>query len=722
MSTRFGFVSTFPPTQCGLATFTAALRGALLHSTKDEGWVVRLVDVAARRPGDEVVAQLISDDTVSLRLAAGHLNMCDVVIVQHEYGVYGGADGSQILHLLDQVRVPCVVVLHTVLTDPTPHQRQVLESVVAKADAVVVMTMTARERLAARYAVEMGKVGIIAHGAPALATTMAEPAFRTGQFTVLTWGLLGPGKGIEWGIEAMAMLGDLQPMPRYVVAGQTHPKVLLDEGEAYRDRLLKQVRQAELGAWITFEGHYRTSSALASLVHSADVVLLPYDSTEQVTSGVLIEAVAAGKPVVATQFPHAAEVLAGGAGLLVPHRDPAAIAAALRSVITRGDVMTRMAAAAAATAPQLLWPVIADQYRELAGADRGERCRVTVGSGSPASAIYQPVFDHLERLTDDRGLFEHARHAVPRREHGYCVDDAARGLVVVCHEPEPGPAARRLARRYLAFVLDALDPAGACHNRMAVDGQWRGPAAVGDWWGRALWGLGVAATSAQTPGMRARALGGFRIAAQCRATHLRSMAFAALGAAELLSKRPDEMAARRLLTDTLAVIGAGKSGDPRWPWPEERLSYGNASIAEALIVAGGALPDGPALSRGLSLLEFLLRTETRDGHLSVTPVGGRGRDDVGPGYDQQPIEVSALADACGSAFRITGQSSWLTGVSLAWGWFLGDNDSATPMFDPRTGGGYDGLERHGRNLNQGAESTLAMLATAQQARQISGPR
>ncbi len=344
---------------------------------------------------------------------------------------------------------------------------------------------------------------------------------------------------------------------------------------------------------------------------------------------------------------------------------------------------------------------------------------MTAGRVTPARDVYQPVFDHLERLTDDRGLFQHALGTVPRREYGYCVDDVARGLVVACHEPEPGPTARRLARCYLAFVLDALDPTGACHNRMAADGQWRDEAAVGDWWGRALWGLGVAATSAQTPGMRARALGGFRIAAQGRSPHVRSMVFAALGAAELLSKRPDEMAARALLTDTLAVIGRPQVDDPGWPWPEERLSYANASIAEALIVAGDAVPDASALNRGLRLLEFLLQTETRDGHLSVTPVGGRGREDVGPGYEQQPIEVAALADACGSAFRITHQSSWLTGVNLAWDWFGGNNDSATPMFDPATGGGYDGLERHGRNLNQGAESTLAMLATAQQARRVS---
>jgi polysaccharide biosynthesis protein PslF len=366
MSTRFGFVSTFPPTQCGLASFTAALRGALMQSALDEGWVVRLVDAPVTGSSHEVVAQLITGDSASLRRAAAQLNQCDVAIMQHEYGVYGGTDGSEILHLLDQVLVPCVVVLHTVLTNPTAHQRQVLESVIAKADAVVTMTKAARDRVAAGYAADMTKVRIIAHGAPALAGTMPAPVFRTGEFTVLTWGLLGPGKGIEWGIEAMAMLRDLTPMPRYLIAGQTHPKVLLHEGDVYRDRLREQVRQAELGSCITFEDHYRNSSALATLVRSADVVLLPYDSTEQVTSGVLIEAVAAGKPVVATQFPHARELLAGGAGLLVPHRDPAAIAAALRSVITHRDVMTRMTAAATAAAPQLLWPAIAEQYRELA--------------------------------------------------------------------------------------------------------------------------------------------------------------------------------------------------------------------------------------------------------------------------------------------------------------------------------------------------------------------
>ncbi|HEY2044465.1 MAG TPA: glycosyltransferase, partial [Jatrophihabitans sp.] len=281
-------------------------------------------------------------------------------------GVYGGRDGDEVITLLDQLEVPSIVVLHTVLTDPTEHQREVLDSVVARADAVVTMSRTARDRLIAGYAVDADKVRIIAHGAPEIAAVTVTPTFRTGQFTILTWGLLGPGKGIEWGIEAMAELQDLRPMPRYLVAGQTHPKVLLHEGEAYRDRLRARVRDLSLESSVSFDAHYRDADALAQLVRSADVVLLPYDSTDQVTSGVLIEAVAAGKPVVATQFPHALELLAGGAGLVIPHRDPAAIAAALRTMITRRDLASEMASAAAAAAPQLLWPAVAEQYRQLA--------------------------------------------------------------------------------------------------------------------------------------------------------------------------------------------------------------------------------------------------------------------------------------------------------------------------------------------------------------------
>lgn len=368
MSTRFGFVSTFPPTQCGLATFASALRGALLHSGSgsDEGWVVRLAETALPRPGNEVVAQLVMGDRASLLGAAARLNRCDVAIVQHEFGVYGGPDGDEALALLECLTVPSIVVVHTVLTDPSAHQRQVLEAVVAGADAVVAMTATARDRLAAGYDVDLSKVFVIAHGASEMLAPTATPTYRSGPFTALTWGLLGPGKGIEWAIDAMSLLRDLHPAPRYVIAGQTHPKVLQRDGDAYRDGLAEQVRRLSLESSVRVDEHYRDSTALAQLVRSADVVVLPYDSTQQVTSGVLIEAVAAGKPVVATEFPHARELLAGGAGLLVPHRDPAALATAMRSLITRPELTRTMAAAAAAVAPHLMWPTIAQQYRELA--------------------------------------------------------------------------------------------------------------------------------------------------------------------------------------------------------------------------------------------------------------------------------------------------------------------------------------------------------------------
>jgi hypothetical protein len=328
-----------------------------------------------------------------------------------------------------------------------------------------------------------------------------------------------------------------------------------------------------------------------------------------------------------------------------------------------------------------------------------------------------PVFDHLIRLTDARGVFEHARYAEPRQSHGYCVDDVARALVVVSREPDPGPDVAGLVGQYLNFTRSAVDATGRSHNRMSRDGSWLDAPGLGDWWGRAIWALGSVSASCSDAEARAAARSGFRTAAKQRSPDNRALAFAALGAGEVLLDRPGEQPARRLLEDVVATIGPDRT-DPAWPWPEARLTYSNGSIAEALLIAGQALPDPVAASRGLHLLDFLLRTETRDGHLSVTPVGGRGRFDVTPAFDQQPIEVAALADACARAFAMTADDRWRRGVRMAWAWFLGDNDTCIPMVDPHTGGGFDGLQRVGRNLNQGAESTLAALSTAQQARRL----
>ena len=367
MAIRFGFISTYPPTQCGLATFTASLLRALTSSGRDQARVVRLVELPLPPAAAEVVGDVEIGDPAGSARSIGRLNDCDVVIVQHEFGIYGGADGQDVLALLAMLEVPSIVVLHTVLAVPTPRQRQVLEAVSDAASAVVVMTATARDRLIAAYEIDLEKVSTIAHGAPEPPAVSARlrPVVRNGQPTVLTWGLLGPGKGIEWGIQAMAQLLDLQPAPRYLIAGQTHPKVLLREGEAYRESLTRMIERLSLTTSVRLDHRYRDARELAELVAAADVVLLPYDSTDQVTSGVLIEAVAAGKPVVATAFPHAVELLAGGAGVVVTHRSPDAIAEALRMLFTRREVTTAMAQAAEAVAPQLRWSAIAERYRQL---------------------------------------------------------------------------------------------------------------------------------------------------------------------------------------------------------------------------------------------------------------------------------------------------------------------------------------------------------------------
>jgi polysaccharide biosynthesis protein PslF len=365
MTTRFGFVSTYPPTICGLATFTSSLFNELVTSAGNEGRVIRLVETPQPQAGPEIVGQLVAGEPRSAHRAAELLNDGDIAIVQHEYGVYGGPDGDEILGLLRALTVPSVVVLHTVLSAPTAHQKSVLEAVVASADAVVTMTVTAHNRLATGYAVDMRKVNVIPHGAPAVRSH--ELSVRTDRPTVLTWGLIGPGKGIEWGIEAMASLADLYPAPRYVIAGQTHPKVLLRDGEAYRERLKEQVAALELGEIVSFDSHYRDNVSLGELVDSADVVLLPYDSTDQVTSGVLIEAVGALKPVIATRFPHAVELLGDGAGLLVPQKNSAAIAAALRTLLTDRELAAGMTKAAGAAGSELVWAAVAQRYLDLAG-------------------------------------------------------------------------------------------------------------------------------------------------------------------------------------------------------------------------------------------------------------------------------------------------------------------------------------------------------------------
>lgn len=358
MTIGFGMLSTHPPTRCGLATFNAALADQL------SGGIVRVTAHGDdERPAPGVTHTWSGATTDGWRDAADALNAFDVVVVQHEYGIYPGADGSDVVQLLRRLTVPSIVVLHTVLARPSLGQQVVLEQVVAAAGAVVTMTGSGRDRLLLGYDVDAAKVSVIPHG---VAVQAAAAPVRARQSHLLTWGLLGPGKGIEWAIRALSRLRDLDPAPRYTVAGQTHPKVVEREGEAYRERLERLGALLGVADAVDFRADYQDPTGLARLVASADVVVLPYDSREQITSGVLIEAVAAGIPVVATAFPHAVELLSDGRGLVVPHQDAAALAAAIRHVLTdpvpAGPGPADLSASAAVE-----WPAVADRYRTLAG-------------------------------------------------------------------------------------------------------------------------------------------------------------------------------------------------------------------------------------------------------------------------------------------------------------------------------------------------------------------
>ena len=329
-----------------------------------------------------------------------------------------------------------------------------------------------------------------------------------------------------------------------------------------------------------------------------------------------------------------------------------------------------------------------------------------------------PMFEHLLRMTDHRATFEHACFAEPRREHGYCTDDMARVLVVATREPEsPGPV-NGLAGRALQFLNEAQSYNGACRNRMDHGGHWTDQPTTDDHWGRCLWGLGTAAANSDVSLVRRLATIQFERAAKARSPWPRAMAFAAVGAAEMLSVEPEHPAALKLLTDYAATVERDY-GTPEWRWPEPRLTYANAILPEATIAAGVALNDEALRQQGLDSLEWLLAYETTDGHLSATPAGGRGPEDTRPAFDQQPIEIAALADACARAAATDPRSIWPEGIRAAAAWFQGDNDSGLLMWDPETGGGFDGLLADCVNLNQGAESTLAVISTMQQARRFS---
>ena len=494
---------------------------------------------------------------------------------------------------------------------------------------------------------------------------------------MLTWGLLGEGKGIEWAIDAMALLKDIRPRPRYLIAGRTHPKVAALEGERYRDMLIRRSWATGVAASVSFDDSYRDVSSLTRLIQQAAVVVLPYDSRDQVTSGVLVDAIAAGRPVVATAFPHAVELLSSGAGIVVPHENPAALAHALRRVSTEPDLAADMTAEAGRLAPQLGWPAVAGRYAHLADQVVAPVAAVSM-TVAPA-----PSFAHISAMTDERGTFEHADHTEPRprsrllhRRHG----SASRGCDARARR-RTAPSAS-LARTAFRFLADAQGVDGKVRNRMTDRGRWLGRHGVEDCWGRTLWGFGTAAARSDEEWLWSSAVSYFERSAEQRSPWPRAMAFAALGAAELLAVEPSHRRARTLLADAAIVIGHAQP-DTDWPWPEPRLTYANAVLPDALMAIGAALD------------------RSRDGRRRVAPARVASRS---PDERRSPFVCSSRrcrARRCHPALRSTtdrgrahsrthalgpsGSRMRPSGVSTSSASSAGSSATTTPrsvMFDP----------------------------------------
>ena len=719
-------IGNHPPRMCGIATFTADLRVAFIAARPN-----LTVDVYAMdEPGGlhayppEVVCQIGQADLADYRAAARRINQskADLICVQHEYGIFGGAAGAHLLQLLDSVDAPVVVTLHTVLTDPTPDQRAVVDALARRASRLIVMAEKGRAILEQVHGIAPDKIAVIPHGVPdrPLADIDAAKARFgfTGRKILLTFGLLSPNKGIETIIRALPAIAAVHPDILYVVLGATHPQLVAQQGEAYRDRLAALARELGVEQHLRFINRYVATPALLDHLEAVDIYVTPYLNEAQITSGTLSYAVALGKPVVSTPYWHAAELLADDVGVLAGFGDSAAFGREIIALLddpTRRDAMRRRAYATGRT---MIWQRLGEAY--LAIFDAALADPPARAAAPPRDEPARPRFTAVERLTDDCGMLQHSVFSVPDRAHGYCLDDNARALLLMHRLGDRSTLrSEALATVYAAFIQHAWNrDRGAFRNFMGYDRRWLEEIGSQDSFGRALWAVGVTAADAQRADLRRWGRHLFDEAARY-ATNLgglRSGAFALLGADAVLRAHPTHAVAQgmvatfgRRLADTLATIRR-----PDWIWFEATLGYDNPRLAEALIRAGTILDDAAMRTAGIEALTWLDAVQTSaDGHFRCIGCESFDRPYAPPlPFDQQPLEAWAAVDAALLAAQVTGNPRWRAAATRAWRWFLGDNDLGQPIASVTDGSCFDGLMRDGVNLNTGAESVLAFQLAA----------
>ncbi len=727
-------IGNYLPRQCGIATFTTDVVEALsAESTNINCWAVVMNDIPEGYPYPEKVHFEINQNKLSDYSVAAeflNINQIDIVCLQHEYGIFGGPAGSNILKLLSDLRMPVVTTLHTILKDPSPEYREVTNKLVTLSDKLVVMSEKTREFLIDIYSVPEEKIAFIHHGIHD--TPFIDPNFYKDQFGVegkkvlLTFGLLSPNKGIEYMIEALPTVIKQHPDVTYIILGATHPHVLKVSGEEYRISLQQLAQNLKVSEHVIFQNRFVELKELCEFLGAADLYITPYIEEAQIVSGALVYAMGTGKATISTPYWYASEMLSDGRGRIVPFKNPDALAEQVIDLFDNDVARHTIRKNAYTFCREAIWKEVARKYLQVFSEVRHERSRyphLTHFPKIPESVttfeLPELKLDHLKALTDDTGILQHATHTIPDRTHGYCTDDNARALLVSTMASRFSPSDETLlyslSNCYLSFLQYAFnEETGRFRNFMTYSRQWTEDQGSEDSHGRALWGLGMAVAYLEDPGQLAmittlldKVVKPFENARDSRA-----LAFALVGIHAYLRRFSGDSEVRRIreVMANRLFKRFRKHATKDWPWLENKLTYANGKLPHALLLSGQWMQRGDMVDLGLNTLEWLMKIQTENGHF--VPVGNNGwyqKNGIKTRFDQQPIEAHAMIEASMEAFNVTMDRKWIDTARLCFNWFLGQNDLNVPLYDPKTGGCRDGLMADGVNQNEGAESTLAWL-------------
>lgn len=748
-SYKLALIGNYLPRRCGIATFTTDLAESLgqeIHAQSDEVIAVAMTDILEGYPYPERVKFSVSANVQAEYLRASEfLNKIhyDAVILQHEFGIFGGEAGSYILHLVKNLRSPLITTLHSVLLKPSDSQKRVLLELADCSRYLVVMSHKAEAILHDVYGLPPEKVRFIPHGIPDLPLQspdkMKVKLGFEGHQVMLTFGLLSPSKGVEQMIRVMPEIVSKHPNAIYVVLGETHPNIIREQGEDYRLKLRHLTKELKMDKHIWFYNQFVDLKNLLEYLLASDLYITPYPHQEQIASGTLAYAIGTGNTVVSTPYWYAEELLGDGRGYLVPFGKSEELSKAVCRLLSNDVEREAMHTAAYNFSRSMIWKEVARDYLGLV-----DKCITPIGDEGKAvveiikkiptgqkllEALPELNLGHLQVLTDDTGILQHATYDIPNRSEGYCTDDNARALIVACdyYRLRKDDSVIPLIKRYLAFVLDAFNSStGFFRNFMSYDRRWLEEKGSEDSHGRALWSLGYTARYAPNKQIASVAfdlIAGALPSTQ-KMTSPRAWAFSILGLYHFLRHNPDHEPARRSLEalsgELLRRFEGNASKD--WNWLEETVNYSNAKLPHALMVAGHLLGNQPMYEKGFSVLTWLLRQQTSpEGHLSI--IGNNGwleRGGKKAQFDQQPVEAMGLVWACTAAYWLSGKEEWRREAERCFSWFMGVNDIEEVVCDLKTGGCFDGLSPHGVNRNQGAESTLSYLLSAQAMYEIAG--